>query len=316
VPATYTPDAGFSGTDTFTYTASDGLATSEPATVTVTVSPVNHAPTVAPVQLSTTAGTPVTATLQATDADGDPVTITGVTTPEHGTASFTAPRTVTYTPATRSGTETFLVTVADGRGGEAQAQVSVTITPRTATLTLSTPTPTRGSRVTTTITATGPSGPRPTGTVVLRTTGRTLGTATLRSDGTTTVSWIPSKAGATSLVVDYSGDTALFAPRTTPVTKVTVARTRPTLGFTSGTLKRGRAGVLKVSVRTVAGVRATGKVTLTVGGKQLSAWLSSSVATFKVAKLPQAGRVSVSARYAGDTQYAAGSAAHTYAIGR
>jgi endonuclease I len=314
--ATYTPDAGFSGTDTFTYTASDGLATSEPATVTVTVSPVNHAPTVAPVQLSTTAGTPVTATLQATDADGDPVTITGVTTPEHGTASFTAPRTVTYTPATRSGTETFLVTVADGRGGEAQAQVSVTITPRTATLTLSTPTPTRGSRVTTTITATGPSGPRPTGTVVLRTTGRTLGTATLRSDGTTTVSWIPSKAGATSLVVDYSGDTALFAPRTTPVTKVTVARTRPTLGFTSGTLKRGRAGVLKVSVRTVAGVRATGKVTLTVGGKQLSAWLSSSVATFKVAKLPQAGRVSVSARYAGDTQYAAGSAAHTYAIGR
>lgn len=34
---TYTPDAGFSGTDTFTYKASDGTAESGPATVTITV---------------------------------------------------------------------------------------------------------------------------------------------------------------------------------------------------------------------------------------------------------------------------------------
>lgn len=34
---TYTPDAGFSGTDTFTYKASDGTAESAPATVTITV---------------------------------------------------------------------------------------------------------------------------------------------------------------------------------------------------------------------------------------------------------------------------------------
>ncbi|UMG94321.1 LamG-like jellyroll fold domain-containing protein [Nocardioides sp. TF02-7] len=34
---TYTPDAGFSGTDTFTYTANDGSADSAPATVTITV---------------------------------------------------------------------------------------------------------------------------------------------------------------------------------------------------------------------------------------------------------------------------------------
>jgi len=37
---TYTPDAGFLGTDTFTYTASDGTAQSSSATVTVTVSDV------------------------------------------------------------------------------------------------------------------------------------------------------------------------------------------------------------------------------------------------------------------------------------
>jgi hypothetical protein len=36
---TYTPDRGFSGTDTFTYVASDGMDYSAPATVTVTVAP-------------------------------------------------------------------------------------------------------------------------------------------------------------------------------------------------------------------------------------------------------------------------------------
>ena len=35
----YTPDAGFSGTDTFTYTASDGMGYSAPATVSVAVAP-------------------------------------------------------------------------------------------------------------------------------------------------------------------------------------------------------------------------------------------------------------------------------------
>ena len=33
----YTPNAGFWGTDSFTYTATDGHATSAPATVTITV---------------------------------------------------------------------------------------------------------------------------------------------------------------------------------------------------------------------------------------------------------------------------------------
>ncbi|SDE72331.1 Ig-like domain-containing protein, partial [Ruegeria marina] len=41
---TYTPDADFNGTDSFTYTLSDGQGGSTTATVTVTVSPVNDAP--------------------------------------------------------------------------------------------------------------------------------------------------------------------------------------------------------------------------------------------------------------------------------
>ena len=41
---TYTPDANFNGTDTFTYRADDGEDVSNVATVTITVNPVNDAP--------------------------------------------------------------------------------------------------------------------------------------------------------------------------------------------------------------------------------------------------------------------------------
>jgi uncharacterized repeat protein (TIGR01451 family) len=41
---TYTPQAGYSGTDAFTFTVNDGLGTSAAATVSITVTPVNSAP--------------------------------------------------------------------------------------------------------------------------------------------------------------------------------------------------------------------------------------------------------------------------------
>ncbi len=41
---TYTPDANFHGTDSFTYKAYDGTAYSNTATVTITVNPVNDDP--------------------------------------------------------------------------------------------------------------------------------------------------------------------------------------------------------------------------------------------------------------------------------
>lgn len=45
---TYTPNANFNGTDSFTYRANDGTADSNIATVTI-VNPINDAPTTAPV---------------------------------------------------------------------------------------------------------------------------------------------------------------------------------------------------------------------------------------------------------------------------
>ena len=41
---TYTPDADFNGSDSFTYSANDGTDSSAPATISITIDPVNDAP--------------------------------------------------------------------------------------------------------------------------------------------------------------------------------------------------------------------------------------------------------------------------------
>ena len=46
---TYTPDADFFGTDSFTYTITDADGANDTATVTITINSVNDAPTVTPI---------------------------------------------------------------------------------------------------------------------------------------------------------------------------------------------------------------------------------------------------------------------------
>src|SRR3954464_14480561 len=61
---TYTPDADFNGTDTFTYTATDGSEESDPATVEITVDPVNDQPAAADGSAGTDEDTAVTVDLR------------------------------------------------------------------------------------------------------------------------------------------------------------------------------------------------------------------------------------------------------------
>ena len=114
----YTPAAGFSGTETFTYITSDGTDAAT-GTVTVTVTPVAPANT-PPVAVNDTYTMPTGATSATvnvvandTDADGDTLTVTAVTGATNGTTTFTG-GTITYTPTTGyAGTETLTYTVSD-----------------------------------------------------------------------------------------------------------------------------------------------------------------------------------------------------------
>jgi len=151
---TYTPDSGFSGSDSFTFKVNDGQIDSSVATVSITVSEVVNASPVAeaittsttqetavPVTLraeaittSTTQETAVPVTLRGTDADGDDLTYDLVSQPSHGSLSGTGPF-LSYTPESGyDGTDSFTYRVNDGRVDSAVATVNITIEPEEETI--------------------------------------------------------------------------------------------------------------------------------------------------------------------------------------
>jgi VCBS repeat-containing protein len=136
---TYTPDADFHGTDSFTYEVSDGHGGSDQATVTITVDPVNDAPVAQADAFTTDEDVALTGNMLAdngagadADVDGDALTVntTPVSGPANGTLVLAADGSFTYTPdADFHGTDSFTYEVADGHGGSDQATVTITVDP-------------------------------------------------------------------------------------------------------------------------------------------------------------------------------------------
>ncbi|WP_162276021.1 Ig-like domain-containing protein, partial [Roseimaritima ulvae] len=129
---TYTPDAGFAGTDTFTYQADDGLAVSNTATVSITVTPSNRPPVAEDDRASTDEDQLVVIDILANDSDpdGDAITLLRVTQPTHGTTVVNADSSVTYVPNDNfQGSDEFLYSISDGNGGSNSAVVTVTVNP-------------------------------------------------------------------------------------------------------------------------------------------------------------------------------------------
>ena len=121
---TYTPEAGFAGTDTFTYQATNGEFTSDPATITVLV------PSLYPVATSsvveTNMNTDVEITLDGTDPSDLSLTYT-VENPTHGTV-LQDDDVVIYTPATDYiGEDRFTFTASNGTYSSESAIVSITV---------------------------------------------------------------------------------------------------------------------------------------------------------------------------------------------
>lgn len=113
---TYTPEANFNGSDSFTYKVNDGQLDSNIATVGLTVSPVNDAPTANPIAATLLQDGSIILDLlaSASDIDGDPLTLS-VDAPPHGALTHNVDGTWTYTPAAHfSGEDSFNYTVSDG----------------------------------------------------------------------------------------------------------------------------------------------------------------------------------------------------------
>ncbi len=133
----YTPDANFSGTDSFVYQVSDGNGGTDSATVVLNVSALNTTPVATDDAFATDEDSPLTVPAGSgvlandSDGDGDGLFVTGVTGgPANGSVVMNADGSFTYTPdADFNGTDSFSYAISDGRGGTDTATVTVTVDP-------------------------------------------------------------------------------------------------------------------------------------------------------------------------------------------
>jgi len=124
----YTPNATYTGADSFTYTVSDDTSTSTPATVSITVA-ANIAPNALDdaLAVNTNSSSNLLDVLSNdSDATGDTLTITNVSAPTTGTAVNNG-TSISYTPDVLNSTpDSFTYTVSDGVSDDV-ATVTVTV---------------------------------------------------------------------------------------------------------------------------------------------------------------------------------------------
>ena len=131
---TYTPDADFFGTDTFTYIATSGSQLGNIAMVTITVNPTDDGATAVADAYETNEDT--TLTVNAANGvlkndlnpDGGPLTAELVTSPAFGALTFNADGSFVYIPNNHfHGTVTFTYRVTDGTTASDPVTVTITV---------------------------------------------------------------------------------------------------------------------------------------------------------------------------------------------
>jgi uncharacterized protein YhjY with autotransporter beta-barrel domain len=195
---TYTPTAGFSGSDSFTYTATNASGTSSPATVTITVSPPSIS--LNPATLSNgTVGTSYSATFAASGGTA-PYTyaITTGALPE-GLSQNAASGLISGTPST-AGTTELTITVTDANGATGLQNFSITISAMEISVPASSQTLAAGQSATVDLTQGATGGPF---------TQATLGSVTPTSAGRAmmmgpfSMRFVPSVAFAGTAIVSF-----------------------------------------------------------------------------------------------------------------
>jgi VCBS repeat-containing protein len=232
----YTPDAGFSGTDSFTYRASDGDLLSEPATVTIAVAQVNQAPVAVDDSYEVDEDQVLSVVAPGvldndTDVDGDSLTAVLVSGVSNGSLTFNSDGSFTYTPnADFNGSDSFTYVATDGALDSNLATVTITVNAVNDAPVIDPVAPQsvfEGSELVVTVTATDPDGDVLTYSLDDPPTGATIDPLTgvfrwTPADG-------PDDSTSITVRVTDNGDPSLFATVTFDVTVTNVA---PTIALT------------------------------------------------------------------------------------
>ncbi|WOO40240.1 tandem-95 repeat protein [Rubellicoccus peritrichatus] len=126
----YTPNANYNGSDSFTFDVNDGVATSVAATVDITVNSINDAPIAISSSFTTQEDTELTSSLAGTDVDGDDLSFEIAEVPTQGSLVLNSDGSFSYTPgANYHGVDSFSFTVSDGSLSSEVAVVSLGISP-------------------------------------------------------------------------------------------------------------------------------------------------------------------------------------------
>ena len=265
-----------------------------------------------------------------TTAGGTSVTITGTgfTAPPADTgvsfgsvaAQFTIDSGTQITATSPPGTGTVHVTVTTPAGtsaGTAAGQFTYTQTATTTALTSSVNPSTAGQPVTFTAAVSPASA---TGTVTFSDGGTQIGTATLDSSGTATITTTtPLAAGTHMITASYGGDQN-FAASTGSLTQTvnkTTTQTATTTALTSS-VNPSTAGQPVTFTAAVSPASATGTVTFSDGGTQIgTATLDSSgTATITTTTPLAAGTHMITASYGGDQNFAASTGSLTQTVNK
>jgi len=123
----YTPDANFNGSDSFTFVVNDGTVDSSAAVVNITVSATNDQPVATAQSVTVNEDSSVAVTLTGNDIDDDILTYQIAMQPANGSLTGTSPN-LTYQPnADFNGTDSFTFRVNDGTTDSTDTTVSITI---------------------------------------------------------------------------------------------------------------------------------------------------------------------------------------------